>query len=924
MSGARKNNEGHSAEDPQDATGDLPGPRLEAGAEIGHFRIEREIGRGGAGVVYLAHDTKLGRRVAIKSLPLELMRDAHMRSRLKREAKLLASLDHPNIATIHDIMEQAESGGYLILEYIEGDTLAERIAHRPLDLREILSIAQQIAEAVAAAHEHGVTHRDLKPGNIKITAEGKVKVLDFGLAKAVAGEAADQESTITEPGRVMGTPAYMSPEQARGKPTDKRCDIWSFGCVLYEMLTGKVPFQGETVSDTLACILEREPNWLALPQAVPMNIQVLLHRCLQKDPHRRLQDMGDVAIEISETVSLARVPPTVSGPAAGKPRSALWRLGVACSLTGLIVGLIAASVFLRRSAAPSPSEQAPVRAQRFIIRLPESQVLALARSSPLGLARPALALSPDGSSLVYVADVGDTTQLFLRLMNQLEVRPIPGTQGAFTPFFSPDGQSVGFFSKDKLKIVSLLGGEPVILCDARNPKGGSWGADGMIYFAENEGRHLSRVPTAGGKTEHLLARGEPAGGATPRYSYAYPALLPGGKHMLLCSPTSAMLFSLETRAIKTVVKGGRHARYIPTGHLVYVRAGCIEAAPFSLRTLQVTGPSVPIIERVMSDSTQGTAQFTFSGDGLLVYVPGGDTAKCTPAWVDRQGNVEPLPMPAQIYGTFRLSPDGKQLAVEVYSGPQRNVYIYNTARGTGARLTSEGNNYYPIWTPDGRRVVFSRHREGEGQMHLVSAPADGSSQPEVLYSSQYGMYPCSLSSDGKLLAFSGTHLTAGSDIWVLPLEGIREPELIIGTESHEWAAAFSPDSRWISYVSDKDGKYQVYVQPYPAMDKAWQISDDFGEEPVWSADGKELFYRSGDRWMVVSISTEPEFAAGTPRVLFEGLYFNAPGVSYDVAPDGQHFLVLQPEYDSSQVREIHVVTNWFEELKRLVPPGKDQ
>ena len=362
MRGARKDNENHSAEDPCGPTADLPGPRLEAGSEIGHFRIEREIGRGGAGVVYLAHDTKLGRRVAIKSLPLELMRDAQMRSRLKREAKLLAALDHPNIATIHDIVEQAESGGYLILEYIEGDTLAERIARKPLDLREVLSIAQQIAEAVAAAHEHGVTHRDLKPGNIKITPEGKVKVLDFGLAKAVAGEAADQESTITEPGRVIGTPAYMSPEQARGKPTDKRCDIWSFGCVLYEMLTGKVPFEGETVSDTLACILEREPNWSALPPAAPANIRVLLRRCLEKDPHRRLRDIGDAIIEIHETLILPAPTPPVTTPSISLsphiPVKARSRRIVMVIATTVIIALSAVALWfvLEQRTGPASEE----------------------------------------------------------------------------------------------------------------------------------------------------------------------------------------------------------------------------------------------------------------------------------------------------------------------------------------------------------------------------------------------------------------------------------------------------------------------------------------------------------------------------------------------------------------------------------------
>jgi len=870
------------------------------------------------GVVYLAHDTKLNRSVAIKSLPAEVMANPKARSRFSREARVLASLNHPNIATIYEEFEEVKGVGYLILEYVPGQTLAERIAKSQLKLEETLSIALQIAEAVAAAHEHDVIHRDLKPGNIKITPEGKVKVLDFGLAKAVGGQALDQQSTITEPGRVIGTPAYMSPEQARGKPTDKRSDIWSFGCVLYEMLTGRVPFKGETVSDTLANILQTDPDWQALPQSTPANILVLLRRCLEKDPHRRLRDIGDASIEIDETLSLPAGGQVVSTQVLGKSLSAQWRWGIICGLVGLIVGLIAAGLFLSRPTAPSLSELGPAPTRRTIIRLPENQVLGFFRSTPLGIRRPAFALSPDGSRLVYVADLADRTQLFLRLMNQFEVRPIPGTEDAFSPFFSPDGQSVGFFAKDKLKIVSLLGGEPVTICDASNPQAGSWGPDGMIYFADGLGTDLCRVSAAGGPIEHLKGRTEPSKASA--FGYWSPQVLPGGKTLLISPPVGTMLLSLGTMEKRILVKGSRYARYVPTGHLVYVRAGAIEAVPFSLATLQVTGPPVPVLEQVLSDSVSGTAQFAFSNDGLLVYVPGGDTAKSTPVWVDRQGNVKPLAMPAQIYGAFRLSPDGKRLAI-VVEELRSNVYIYDIARGTGTRLTLEGNNYYPLWTPDGERVVFCCRREGEEEWNLLLAPADSSNKAELLYSGPFKIGPYSWSPDGKLLALYSA--SGDLDIWVLSLEGPRELDLILGTEFKDVFPAFSPDGRWIAYMSDRDGRSQVYVRPYPAMDRVWQISYDLGEEPIWSPNGDELFYRSVNKWMVVSISTEPEFKAGTPQVVFEGPYVNVSGLSYDVAPDGQRFLVLQPEYDDSEVRELHIVLNWFEELKRLVPTGKN-
>ncbi|MHC4750819.1 MAG: protein kinase domain-containing protein [Planctomycetota bacterium] len=894
-----------------------------SGSQIGQFRIERELGRGGAGVVYLAHDTRLDRSVAIKSLPIELMENPKVRSRFSREARVLASLNHPNIATIYEELEEADGIGYLILEYVPGQTLAERIAKGQLKLQEALSIAQQIAEAVAAAHEHDVIHRDLKPGNIKITPEGKIKVLDFGLAKAVGGEGLEEHSTITEPGRVIGTPAYMSPEQARGKPIDTRSDIFSFGCVLYEMLTGRIPFKGETISDTLANILQTEPNWKALPENIPVNIQVLLRRCLEKDPRRRLQHMGDVVIEIDETLNLTAAVSVVSAPAVGKPRSIMWMLGIVCSLAGLIVGLITAALFLSRPTTPSVSDLGPLPTQRLVIKLPENQTLALSRSTPLGILCLAVALSPDGSRLVYVADLGDSTQLFLRLMEEFEATPIPGTEGAFTPFFSPNGQSVGFFTKDKLKIVSLLGGEPVPLCDARNPRGASWSADGMIYFAEIEGARLSRVSAAGGPTEDLMATTEPV--QIGRVSYEYPEILPGGKSILLSSRNSTMLLSLETRETKILLKDGYHARYVPTGHLVYAQAGALRAAPFDLTTLQVTGPSVPVFGGLLLESRHGTAQFALSNDGLLVYVPGGDTAKGIPAWVDRQGNVEPIPMPAQIYGTFSLSPDGKRLAI-VVAGSSTDVYIYDVESGKRTRLTLEGNNDYPIWTPDGRRITFASNRDGQGHLNNIFwKPVEGSVDAELLHLSEYRLSPYSWLSNGKLLAFGEWPLAGGGGgIWILSLEEPREPELIIDTEFSEWGPAFSPDGRWIAYTSDKDGKYQIYVQPYPAMDRVWQISDDFGEEPIWSPKGDELFYRNGDKWMVVSISTEPEFAAGMPQVLFEGPYNNVPGISYDVAPDGRRFLVLQPVYDDSQVGELHVVTNWFEELKRLVPVDKNQ
>ncbi len=876
------------------------------GKRIGAFQITEIIGRGGMGVVYKGRDSRLERVVAVKAMPTHLREDATAQIRFRREARLLAALSHPNIGAIHDIIEQADGVDYLILEYVPGETLAERIARGALRIPEVLSVALQMAQAVAAAHEHGIIHRDLKPGNIKGTPEGTIKVLDFGLAKAVCAEGPDQRGTVTRPGRVVGTPAYMSPEQACGRPADHRTDIWSFGCVLYEMLTGHLPFEGATATDTLARIIERDPDWELLPQTTPANIRVLLRRCLAKKPSRRLQHMGDAVLELDETLNAPPGEPTIGEPLTRGNRLGLRWLGLAC-LAGLAVGLTAASLFWHRPAVPSSSDPGVITSvQRAVMRLAENQTLGIFQSTTFGLRQPAFALSWDGSRLVYVARVGDTTQLFERLMDQYDVRPVAGTEGASSPFFSPDGQSVGFFADEKLKRVSLRGGDPVLLCPAEAPRGGSWGDDGMIYFADGGG--FRRVRADAGEPETLEAESDPVRGG-------YPQVLPGNKAVLFCSSKNTVeVFAVDTRQRKVLVHGGYCARYAPTGHLVYARAGTIEAVPFDLVTLDVTGPSAPVIEKVLLDSLGGVAQYAFSKNGLLVYAPGADVSRSIPAWVDRQGKVEPLSMPDGIYQTLKLSPDGKWLAILVQER-QSNVYVYDLTRGLGSRLTREGDNYHPLWTVDGKCIVFSCRRETDEQWSLLRAPADGSGKAELLQAAAFRMAPYSWSPDGKLLA-----LYARSSSWILPLDNRRELEPILKTEVPCWFPAFSPDGKSIAYCSGRDGSFQVYVRPYPAMDSVVRVSREFGEEPVWSPRGDELFYRSRNKWMAVSISTEPEFVAGTPRVLFEGPYNNVSGLSYDVAPDGRRFLVLQPQYDDAQVRELHVVTNWFEELKRLVPP----
>lgn len=903
--------DGNGAGPTRSFDGSVVGP----GTQIGHFRIEREIGRGGAGVVYLAQDTKLGRHVAIKSLPPELMRDAHMRSRLKREAKLLASLDHPNIATIHDIVEQAESGGYLILEYIAGDTLAERIAHRPLDLREVLSISRQIAEAVAAAHEHGVTHRDLKPGNIKITPEGKVKVLDFGLAKAVVGEAADQQSMLTEPGRVMGTPAYMSPEQARGKPTDKRCDIWSFGCVLYEMLTGRVPFVGETASDTLAGILDRKPRWEALPQSTPANIQVLLRRCLEKDPHQRLQHIGDAVIEIRETLNLpATVPPVTSPSISLAPETAAKAnsLRIAMMIATIIIIVLSAITvrFILERRTQPPSEQIrPVVA--FEVEVPEDV------SMPVG---GAMAISPDGTHIAFVGRKAGAKQLYLRSLNRLEVTAVPGTDGAKTAFFSCDSQWLGYATATRLWKVALSGGQPIPICDVTGVTSAFWAQDDTIFFASNQYMALARIKASGGVPELVSHREGPR-----ELWHLDPEVLPGGKAVIFSTGSDSSYVGLqnivvqllETGERKRLLEGARFPRYAASdqtsGHLVYESGGVMLAAPFNKDTLTLAGPAVRI---------EGVSLARFSPEGTLAWVPSVPQTEMMLLWVDREGNETPVIDERKEYYGPRVSPDGNRLAFWI-GGTDSHVWILDLRRGVMDQLTTTGRNWWCYWSPDGSRIAFIslRSEESPEAANLYWRAADGSGAAEQLTEGPFYDQPTSWMRDGIIVQRS-FHPQTGWDVMLLLLGGDCKLQPLLNSSANESRGELSPDGRWLAYVSTEDGPPGIFVRSFQGPQGKWRISPSgiSAGDPLWSPDGRELFYRDSDaeKIMAVDVETGDEFDPNIPRVLFDDCYFkSAYGRNYDITPDGQRFVMVKEM--NPPPRRIAVVLNWFEELKRLVP-----
>jgi serine/threonine-protein kinase len=882
------------------------------------------------GEVYRARDTKLNRDVALKVLPSAFANDAERMARFHREAQLLASLNHPNIAAIYGL---EESGGLraLVMELVEGRTLAERVASGPMAVDEALPMARQIAEALEYAHEKGIVHRDLKPANVKITPEGTVKVLDFGLAKALdtplspgsspegrrspegPGEGLDSPTLIsaaTQVGVILGTAAYISPEQAKGKAVDKRGDIWAFGCVLYEMLTGQRVFKGETVTETLAAVLRVEPEWNALPVSTPAAIRRLLQRCLEKDLKRRLQAIGEARFTIDETLSGA----TEAGAFHEAPLQKNWVRVFPWALAAILALVVVALTIGNALHVPRPPTR-PIA--RVVVPLPPAERLALGNT-------PVLTLSPDGSRLVYVANRGGSTQLYLRPTDRFDPTPIPGTEGAESPFFSPDGQSVGFFAEGKLKRVSLSGGAPLTLCAASLNRGASWGPDDTIIFTpEPAVSGLFEVSAAGGTPKALTMPNRKKGETSHRWA----EILPGGKSVLFTMWTGGSfnkariaVLSLETGEQRVLVEGGTYARYVPSGRLVFGRAGELLAVPFDLKRLEVKGPPISMVEGVSMSALSGAAEFSFSGDGSLAYVPGGaNIGERTLFWVDRQGVGRPLPAPPRGYSSPRLSPDGQRLAVAIH-GTNPGLWLYELARGTLTRLGSSPIVLLPTWTADGKRVTFGS--APNGPLNIYWMPADGSGPAEGLATSEHMQFPNSWSPDGHVLAFSEVDRTTGWHIWMLSPEGERKPRLFSQTPANEGGAMFSPDGRWLAYESDESGRHEIYVRPVPGPGGKVQISTDGGTEPVWARNGRELFYRNGDKMMAVAIETKATFAAAKPKLLFEGHYeagLYAFQPNYDISPDGQRFLMIKASEQESAGRQINVVLNWFEELKGRVP-----
>jgi serine/threonine-protein kinase len=905
---------------------------LTIGTQLGAHEITALLGKGGMGEVYRARDLKLKREVAIKILPEEFARDSDRVSRFQREAEVLASLNHPNIAAIYGLEHSMEVQA-LVMELVDGPTLADRIALGPIPLEEVVPIARQLSQALEYAHESGVIHRDLKPANIKLTADGRLKVLDFGLAKALSDDSRTNTMSnsptlslaATQAGIILGTAAYMSPEQAKAKAVDRRADIWAFGVVVYEMLTGRTMFSGETASETMAQVILKEPDWNALPASTPVRLRDLLRRCLVKDPGNRVRDIGDVRIAIEDIVANAEPrgeTETVPGSPSPRRRLPMWTVAV----LGLLLG--AALVLLMWQPWHRAVPGAPIRLT--------SELGADASLAANILSNSTLALSPDGSMLAFVADKNGTPQIYIRRLGQLQASALVGTANAKSPFFNPEGTWLAFFADGKLKKISVTGGAAIGLAEATNAQGGSWGDDDNIVFTPNAGQPLLRLPSAGGKVEPLtvLAQGE--------VSHRWPQVLPGSKAVLyMSSPgvgsyedANIVVESLPSGTPRVLIRGGYHPQYVPSGHIIYIHEGTLFAAPFDLGRLQVTGQSVPVVEGVSAQSGRAAAQFAVSQTGMLAYLAGPGRGNDWPmVWLSHDGKTAPLRAMPSDWGEPRFSPDGQRVALAIFNlNSSSALWVYDWARDTPTRLTFDGPTRTPVWTPKSDRIVFAASIPGKGIWNLYMRRADGAGEIQRLTESSSSQLPSSFHPSGKYLAFSETTNNFG-DLMILPIDGDEKsgwkpgkPSVFLSTPANETKPMFSPDGRWIAYSSDVNGQGDVFVAPFPGPGSRQQISTNGGGDPAWSQARHELLYRTPDQHiMVVPYTvTGDSFKADKPHLWSERVILPRPNQSaYALHPDGERIAVaLSSGLVEEKLDKVTFIFNFSEELRRIAPATK--
>ena len=887
---------------------------IDIGGHIGPYEIVAPLGAGGMGEVYRARDAKLNRDVAIKVLPEVFSLDPDRLTRFRREAQVLASLNHPNIGHIYGL-EDASGVQALVLELVEGPTLADRIAQGPIPLDEALPIAQQIADALESAHEHGIIHRDLKPANIKLRPDGTVKVLDFGLAKALDPVTGSSTDAVTSPtltargtqlGVIVGTAAYMAPEQARGHDVDRRADIWSFGVVLFEMLSGSQAFRGETISDVLASVLKNDLDWSVLPSSVPAPVKSLLRRCLNPDRKNRLRDIGEARIAIADYLANPTSAATPPGAKRTNGASRPWQvasgaLGIA--LLGLLVW-----VGIPRAATPGPS-------MRIIVAPPPGVSARVA-------IRPSISMSPDGWTLAFVGIEAGMPSVYLRDREDFDARKLPGTEGATNPVFSPDGRRIAFSAGTDLKVTSLAGGV-IVVGKVNDPRGISWIDNETFVFTPEAIGGMREMSLASGAPRALTTLDEKAGERTHRW----PHVLPGGEWVLFTVGTLSTPDTYDDARIdavnrrtgerRIVFQGAATARYAPTGHLVLAKGGSLFAVAFDPATLKTSGTPVGLLQGVGADLTTGAAHIDWSPSGTFAYVPG-DTRGVLRhlVWSDLKGARQPSPLSPSLINDARLSPDGKRVAVVAGTTGLADIWVHDFDRGTATRLTFTAINGSPIWSHDGRDIYYSAIDPARGTT-VFRTSADGGREPVEVTRVNARTYLKGLGPDESWVIVDYVN-NARASIGRLALKAGARIEPIVDTPADEFAGALSPDGRFVAYQSDGDGLPQIYVRDVNAPSGRWQVSSAGGEEPMWSPAGDAMYYRFENLLMRAPVQTTGSFQSGRPALLFDGVFNlrSDTGVSYEPHPDGKRLLMTRPA-DATDGGTIRLVTQWFDTLKAI-------
>ncbi len=891
---------------------------MQAGDSFAHYQTLSPIGAGAMGEVFRARDTRLDREVAVKVLPAELADDPERLARFRREAKTLAALNHRNIAAIHGL-EEDRGRLYLVMELAQGETLEARIARGSMAPEEALKVAIQMASGLEEAHAKGVVHRDLKPANVKLGPEGEVKILDFGLARAYLGEEESAEdpgsmptmtAAMTREGVILGTAAYMSPEQARGYPVDERTDIWAFGVVLFELLAGRRLFAGETATDILAMVLRNDPDWEALPPDLTPSLRRLMQRCLQKDKRQRLHHIADARIVMEEilrdgtSLHAATGDPGLTAPARTRSSRLGWMAAGAMALVAAALG------WLAMSSEPTP----PAAAMQFDMQMPADTYIYSGRLP--------LAFRPDGTGFVVSLKMDGGTQLFLRPLDGLELEAIPGTRDADSPFFSPDGRWLGFQRNGKLFKVALDGGTPTELCPTPWG-GGTWTRDDQIVFTHSYSTGLYTVSAAGGEPRQLTTP-DPSHNELGHW---WPQVLPDDDWVVFTGYSTPirnsriLAYSRKSGEIRLLIEGGSFGRWVPTGHLVFVREGKLLAAPFDRDGMAVTGPEQPVLDDVFLEMSDGFSPLDFSPDGTLVFVPASVMQQPRQlVWYDRQGRMTPLDLPPRLYSSPMLSPDGRRIAVTITESDNSDVWILDLVRGTSSRFTfSPTSDLRPIWTPDGSTVIYNGE---EPQYTIYARPADGSQDTRLLLKEAEDTIPSAVSPDGKWLVYTRSQVQTDSDLWLYPLDEEGEPRLLLQTEFTEVEGAVSPDGRWLAYNSNESGRPQVYVMPFPRGGARIQVSIDGGQAPIWSPDGRWLYFLGGSEIMAASVgdgeAAESGLMIGRPELVFGGLDLSSEGYGSvpSLDPSGERFLLAHTP-EESKPRTLRVVVNWFSKLQEI-------